>query len=41
MLPDCEHITVAGAMHEILMETDERRAVWWAAFQRLLDRAGI
>ncbi|MCI4645481.1 MAG: alpha/beta hydrolase [Hyphomonadaceae bacterium] len=41
LLPDCEHIQVPGAMHEILMETDERRAIWWAAFDRLLERAGI
>lgn len=40
-LPDCEHVTVEGAMHEILMETDERRAEFWAGFQRLLIRAGI
>ena len=40
-LPDCEHITVAGAKHEILMETDERRAEFWAGFDRMLDRAKI
>ncbi len=40
-LTNCEHITVEGAMHEILMETDARRAVFWAAFDRLLERAGI
>lgn len=40
-LPDCEHITVEGAYHEILMETDARRAVFWTAFDRLLERAGI
>lgn len=40
-LADCDHITVEGARHEILMETDERRAVFWAAFDRLLERAGI
>jgi len=40
-LPDCEHVFVEGAMHEILMETDNHRAVFWAAFDRLLDRAGI
>jgi lysophospholipase len=40
-LKDCEHITVEGAMHEILMETDDRRAEFWAGFQRLLKRAGI
>lgn len=41
LLPDCEHVTVAGAKHEILMETDERRAEFWAGFDRLLERAGI
>ncbi|MEQ9506527.1 MAG: alpha/beta hydrolase [Hyphomonas sp.] len=40
-LKDCEHITIEGAMHEILMETDERRAQFWAGFQRLLKRADI
>ncbi len=40
-LPDCEHITVEGARHEILMETDGRRAQFWAGFDRLLQRAGI
>lgn len=40
-LKDCEHITVDGALHEILMETDDRRAEFWSGFQRLLKRAGI
>ena len=40
-LPDCEHVTIDGALHEILMETDERRAEFWEGFQRLLQRAGI
>jgi len=40
-LKDCERITVEGAMHEILMETDDRRAEFWNGFQRLLKRAGI
>lgn len=40
-LPNCEHIEIEGAMHEILMETDERRDVFWAAFDALLERAGI
>jgi lysophospholipase len=40
-LKDCEHITVEGAMHEVLMETDDRRAEFWSGFQRLLKRAGI
>lgn len=41
ILPDCEYITVPGAKHEILMETDERRAQFWDGFDRLLERAGI
>ncbi|MEZ5945557.1 MAG: alpha/beta hydrolase [Hyphomonas sp.] len=40
-LPDCEHVTVQGAMHEILMETDDKRAEFWEGFQRLLKRANI
>jgi len=40
-LPDCEHIMVEEAMHEILMERDEKRAEFWTAFDRLLERAGV
>jgi lysophospholipase len=40
-LPDCEHVTIEGAMHEILMETDARRAEFWAGFDGLMERAGI
>ena len=40
-LPDCTHITVEGAMHEILMETDARRAAFWEGFDALLDRAAV
>jgi lysophospholipase len=40
-LPDCEHVLVEGAMHEILMETDDKRAEFWEGFQRLLKRADI
>ncbi|MEL6473806.1 MAG: alpha/beta hydrolase [Pseudomonadota bacterium] len=40
-LPDCEHIHVPSAMHEILMETDDKRAQFWDAFDRLLERAAI
>lgn len=40
-LPDCSHLTVDGAMHEILMETDARRAAFWKGFDALLDRAGV
>lgn len=41
LLPYCEHITVAGARHEILMETDDMRDQFLAAFDRLLERAKI
>lgn len=40
-LPQCEHVTVDGAMHEILMEKPDKRAEFWAGFDRMLDRAGI
>lgn len=40
-LPDCDHVTVEGAMHEILMETDRCRQEFWEGFQRLLKRADI
>ena len=33
-----EHTVVEGAYHEILMETDARRAQFWAAFDRLAGR---
>jgi lysophospholipase len=37
LLPDANHITVPGAKHEIMMETDEIRAQFWAAFDALAD----
>jgi lysophospholipase len=37
-LPDVTHITIAGAKHEILMERDEKRAEFWAAFDQLTER---
>ncbi|MEO0451179.1 MAG: alpha/beta hydrolase [Pseudomonadota bacterium] len=40
-LPNCEHVTVDGAMHEILMETPTKRDEFWAGFDRMLERAGI
>jgi lysophospholipase len=30
-----EHFTIATARHEIMMETDEIRALFWEAFDRL------
>ena len=41
LLPDSEHITVEGAMHEILMENPDKRAEFWAGFDRLLLGAGL
>jgi lysophospholipase len=40
-LPRVEHITVAGAFHEILMELDGYRDQFWAGFDRMLERAGV
>jgi lysophospholipase len=37
-IPGAEHAAVEGARHEILMETDARRAQFWAAFDRLAGR---
>jgi lysophospholipase len=33
-----EHVTIDGARHELLMETDARRTQFWAAFDRLAAR---
>jgi lysophospholipase len=30
-----EHLTIAGAKHEVMMETDDLRAQFWEAFDRL------
>jgi lysophospholipase len=30
-----EHFTIAGARHEVMMETDDLRALFWEAFDRL------
>jgi lysophospholipase len=38
LLPNATHIKVAGAKHEILMERDEVRAQFWAAFDDLAGR---
>lgn len=38
LLPDVRQVTVAGAKHEILMERDEYRAQFWAAFDELADQ---
>ena len=38
LFPGAEHAVVDGARHEILMETDARRAQFWAAFDKLAAR---
>ncbi len=35
--PHGSYLEVAGALHEILMETDERRAQFWSAFDAVAD----
>ncbi len=40
-LTNVERIYLEDARHEILMETDEIRDQFWAAFKRLLERAQI
>jgi lysophospholipase len=37
-LKNAEHVIVAGAKHEIMMETDPLRAQFWQAFDRLAAR---
>jgi lysophospholipase len=37
-IPGAEHAVIEGARHELLMETDARRAQFWAAFDRLAAR---
>jgi lysophospholipase len=37
-LPNATHMTVPGAKHEILMERDEARAQFWAAFDQLVAK---
>jgi lysophospholipase len=37
-LPNARHITIEGAKHEILMELDQYRAEFWAAFDELVSR---
>jgi len=36
--PQGRSFEIAGAFHEILMETDERRAQFWAAFDEVADK---
>jgi len=37
-LPDARHITIEGAKHEILMESDAIRQQFWDAFDQLVER---
>lgn len=37
LLPNLTHVTIAGAKHEILMERDDIRVQFWAAFDDLAD----
>lgn len=37
--PDARPVEIAGAYHEVLMETDARRALAWRAFDELAARA--
>jgi len=37
-LPDCRYLVAAGAFHEIMMETDDIREVFWRAFDDLAAR---
>ena len=34
--PDCRLMTISGARHELLVETDERRGQFWQAFDRFV-----
>ena len=40
-VPAARHLPVQGASHEIFMETNERRAVFWKAFDELCAQAGV
>ena len=35
--PHGRYVEIAGAYHEILMETDERRAVFWDVFDTVAE----
>jgi lysophospholipase len=38
-LPHCTYIEIPNSYHEVLMETDDIRSQWWAAFDVLADGA--
>lgn len=39
--PQGRHVEIAGAYHEVLMETDARRALAWREFDALIEQAGV
>lgn len=41
LLKNAEHITIKGAMHELLMESEPKREQFMTAFDRLLERANV
>ena len=41
LLPAAQHVPVQGAAHEIFMETDARRAVWFQAFDDLCEKVKV
>jgi lysophospholipase len=38
--PQGRYVEIAGAFHELMMETDSRRALVWREFDALVERAG-
>lgn len=38
LLPNAAHVPIPGAHHEIMMETDEIRAKFWAQFDKVADQ---
>jgi len=36
-LPDCRFVEIPGSWHEILMETDDIRAIWWREFDAFVE----
>lgn len=36
-LPDCRYVEIAESWHEILMETDDIRAIWWREFDAFAE----
>ena len=38
-VPDARYVEIPGAYHEIMMETDDIRAVWWREFDAMAEKA--